>query len=177
VLKHLLFIFVTSVVLVAYQNCAPQKRLERPSSNKAAAAAEIVVATTAEVSKVTYDPELENTAPSATALLSVDLSSGQASLRGSDNIVRSCAIDQARLQSLASILAAGKVCVPQQDPDAVHCMALSTADVKLEESDSDSTMLRRVICQNGQYLCDGQDETFRSLLQSLVAQPPAGCSQ
>ncbi len=168
---------MTSVILVSYQNCAPQNRLERPSANKAAASAEIVVATTADVSKVTYDPLLENSAPSEAALLSVDLANGQASLRGSDNVVRNCAIDSDRLQSLSSILAAGKVCVPQAEPGAVTCMALSIADVKLEESDSDSTMLRKVVCQNGQYLCNGQDETFRSLLQSLVTAPPPGCSQ
>jgi hypothetical protein len=173
VLKHFALIFVASLVLVFYQNCAPQHRLQKPGSGSAG---EVVIASTQNVAKVAYDPVLESQPPSVPSLLSVDLNSGQASIRGNNGVVKSCALDDSRLHSLIEILSSGQVCEPERVLGAIYCQALGAADIKLEDPNSDSTLLRPVVCHYGQYLCDGQDENFRSLLQSIVQTPPSGCN-
>ena len=160
------------ICILSYQNCAQQK-LQRPGGGDDGG--DVIISSTENVSKVTYDPQLEMAPPTVAPLLKVDLQSGEASVRASDGSVKTCAIDNARLSEINSILANGKICKPAPAPaDTAVCMAIGIADVKLEAG-AEQEMLRPVVCNSGQYLCDGQDPIFRQLLESLVSSPPIGC--
>jgi hypothetical protein len=162
---------VSALTVFAFQNCGPA-----PVSTSSHSSTEVVVASTQDISKVTYDPELETSLVSSTKpLLSVDVSSGQMTIRSSSGTLKSCALDSSRLAALDQILAAGKICKPAPlGKDMYTCLAIGLADVKLEGADTH--FLRPEICHSGTFLCDGQDAAFRTALADLVTNPPAACN-
>lgn len=167
--KHTLSIIFVSSLLMIFQNCA---QAPGAGGSNGLQSAEVVVASTSDVSKVTYDPALEfRVVNTAEPSLSVDLQAGTMSLTKPSSS-KSCAIDSARLASLDNLLREGKVCKPAPSSEAT-CMAIGLADIKLEGSSE--IYLRPEICNNGRFLCEGQDQNFRAILSDLVANPPASC--
>ncbi len=88
---------------------------------------------------------------------------------------KSCVLDATRLEQIRSLLATSAICEPALPPGAVACMAIGIPDIQLI-SGASTIELRPVVCHNGVYLCGGADQTFRSLLNEIRAQPPAGCA-
>ncbi len=168
----LALLLISTTVLLAFQNCGP----EPLSATGKALSGEVVVASTKNISKVTYDPNLE-TSPSAVTkpLLTIDVSTAQISIRSGQGNLKTCALDSARLTAIDQILENGKVCSPSPAPaDTAVCMAIGLADVKLEGADV-SVYLRQEICNNGAFLCAGQDAQFRAALADILANPPTAC--
>lgn len=166
-------LLVSTIVLLTFQNCGPAL----VSTTGSASSEVVVVASTRNISKVTYDPDLE-VSPNALVkpLLTVDISTGQMSIRSGQGSVKSCALDSGRLTAIDQILENGKVCTPGAlPPDTAVCMALGLADVKLEGADV-SVYLRPEICNNGAFLCDGQDAQFRAALADIITNPPPACN-
>lgn len=166
-------ILVSTIALLAFQNCGPAPI----SATGSASSDEVVVASTKNISKVTYDPDLE-VSPNALAkpLLTVDIANGQMSIRSGQGNLKSCALDSGRLTAIDQILENGKVCAPGAlPPNTSVCLALGLADVKLEGADV-SVYLRPEICNSGAFLCAGQDAQFRAALTDIITNPPAACN-
>lgn len=166
-------LLISTLVLLAFQNCGPAP----VSVTGQNSSSEVVVASTKNISKVTYDPDLE-VVPNALVkpLLSVDISTGQMSIRSGQGNLKSCELDSGRLTAIDQILKNGKVCAPSPLPaDTAVCMAIGLADVKLEGADV-SVYLRPEICNSGAFLCSGQDAQFRAALADIITNPPAACN-
>lgn len=173
--QMLSLLLVSTVVLLAFQNCGPAP--VSVTGSGIGSSQEVVVGSTKNISKVTYDPDLE-VSPNALVkpLLTVDTSTGQMSIRSGQGSVKSCALDSGRLAAIDQILENGKVCAPGTlPPNTAVCMAIGLADVKLEGADV-SVYLRPEICNNGAFLCSGQDAQFRAALADIITNPPVACN-
>jgi hypothetical protein len=174
--KLLLSMSILGVVL-GFQNCG--QSLRPGNGADAGGASERVIGPASSYNKVVYDPFLEGGPSSGVAgMKRLDLALMDGSLKITDDstgAVHQCTADADRLTQLRNLLADASVCAPGPlPPGMASCMAIATADIELSNS-GDSIQLRRVTCNNGTYLCGGDDPVFRSLLASLRDTPPAGC--
>jgi hypothetical protein len=159
------------VLLIGFQNCAKAPGTDAGATGLSQG---LVIGVTSQFTKLTFDPQLESrlqkTGDSSTAL-DIDLDSGSVVYR-EGSASKTCRLDGEREQELRRLLSAGRVCkLPEV---SVSCMALSLADIKLASAD-DSVLLRKPLCNNGTYLCDGDDDTLRGIIQDLLTHPLVNC--
>ena len=164
-----------SVLLLAFQNCG--KSLTPSSSDNVGAeqGKETIIGSTAAYKKIVYDPALESSRIPTTTHVELNLDDGSltAILGGT---TYQCIVDSSRLSVARSLIAISKLCKPGPlPPNMVSCMAIRLADVQLSNT-TESVLLREVYCDNGTYLCDGNDEKLRSLIADLQANLPANCT-
>lgn len=162
-----------TVLMVSFQNCGKVGAPGMNSSSSLGGGTGVVVGTTASYSQLTYDPNLENSRPQKTGAQTValDLDLDQGTIVYRSATMKTCRLDVEREQKIKEIISIGRICHPEQPAaGTVSCMAVSLADIKLANA-SDSVLLRKTVCSSGTYLCDGVDETLRTLLQDLISNP------
>lgn len=162
------------LLLGGFQNCGKSGN-SAPSGPASGSASESVIGTTSAYKKIVYDPALELSVSLPNTHLEVDVDAGTLSLALASATLQ-CTVDAVRLAALKELLATSKVCVPGPLPEgSVSCMAISGADVELTDGVS-SVQLRRIVCNSGIFLCDGNDEKLRDILADFRANPPASCT-
>lgn len=88
---------------------------------------------------------------------------------------KSCQLEAFRLEKLANVLSESKICQPGPLPEgAIVCLAIAIPDIKLTNA-TNSIELAKEICHTGTFLCQDKDALFRSLLEDISKNPPAGC--
>jgi len=168
-----------TLLMVGFQNCGKVGAAGMSSTGTVGTGSqsEVVVGATAAYSKLTYDPNLElgrpQKLPTGSSAFDLDLDQGTIVYRGAD--LKSCKLDVEREQKIKRIISLARICHPEKPAAGIAtCMAISLADIKLESA-SDSVLLRKVVCASGTFLCDGEDESLRSILQDLITNPATSC--
>jgi hypothetical protein len=168
---RLILLLAASLALnAAFTNCG------KPASHSSStagdpASADQVIGNTASYTKVVYNAGRDLPSPSLPAL-GVSVDSGTMQLSSS----AACTVETGRLQELRELLATSSICQPAPlPPGSAECMAIGVADVELSDPSS-ALYLRPVICNAGTYLCAGNDQVLRDLLQDLVVNPPNDCT-
>lgn len=170
----------SGILILGFQNCAKTAGGSRTGGGSSSSLG-VVVGPTSQYTKLTFDPALESAVQktsSGTVSIEADLSTGTINYKDSSNSsTKSCALDTDREQKLKQLLSVGRVCHPDVGAaDAVHCLAVSLADIKLASADgSDTVLLRKPLCSNGTFLCDGDDDILRAEIQDLLTNRPVGC--
>jgi hypothetical protein len=171
--------FLGLSLLVLFQNCAQQ-----PTSVDGAAVAsaggtpsgeESVVGVTSDLDHITYDAALSGKVYSKDEVLNsgrrvvdVWLNDGSFSIKDlSSKAEWSCRLTVTQEQALKSLLSVSRVCQPAPNPQEIRCLALPVGEDVVLSNDQRKVGLARVICKNGTYLCDGNDEKLRALLEVL----------
>lgn len=172
-IRNLILTAFALVIVTGFQNCA--KSGAGDASASGAGAPDQVVAKASQFNRVIYDPALEAGGADTPFHMTVDVSNGVMSLTITAG-PKQCSVDSARLAALQSLLDSASVCQPPAPPaGTMECMAIALPDIELLNP-SESVFLSQVVCNQGNFLCDGADELLRSLLNDLKSNPPAGCN-
>lgn len=152
-------------LLLAFQNCAKNQSATSTAEN----ASEQVIGSASSYTKIVYDPRLESRYEALPATrVELDLKAGRVTV----NDV-ACELDEARLGSLRALLAQSNVCRPAPPPpNFASCMAIGLADIELSGERGTAVQLRPLVCNNGTFLCDGNDKILREILKDLEQNSP-----
>jgi hypothetical protein len=178
--------FAALGLLVLFQNCAKQPTSISGSEVTAGApaAAEVsVVGTTADLNHITYDAALSGKVYSKDEILTqgrrvVDITLEDGSYVISDLRSQekwSCNLTVTQEQAIKALISVSRVCQPVPNPNEVRCMALPVGDDVVLSNDRRKVGLAKVVCQTGTYLCDGNDDKLRALLEVLRQTDVQGC--
>jgi len=160
------------ITIAAFQNCA--KTQAANPSPAPEAKSEIELESAASFNQIVYDSQLEFSSVSSNGHVEVDLTAGTASIT-LDQSTYACNLDQSRLQSLRKLMSTSQICEPGPlPPGTAICLAIAEADLKLANSTA-SILLRPAACNNGTFLCDGNDSKLRGILADLKTNLPTDC--
>jgi hypothetical protein len=174
-MKNLTLGLLGLFTILAFQNCSKsgQSSTTDSADNQIS---ERVVDASQTYTHVVSDPELEFSKTATAGHLEVDTNSGVVISLDASLVSHQCALDEDRLFALRSLLQNATICEPAAVASGdVSCMAYASADIAVS-NDQASVDLRPVMCDQGVFLCNGNDALLRTLLADIKSQLPAGCN-
>ena len=169
---RVLLILSLAGLLLTFQNCGqPGAGSSNSASSGGTSSQDETIGSTASYTRITHALDVAAVSVNSSNSVQIDLTQATVSL----NSV-SCPLDQERLQEFKDLLASSQVCTPAPAAaGSAICQAIAAPDIELSNGSSD-VMLSPNVCNNGVFLCAGQDAKLRALIQDVQSNPPAGCS-